>query len=213
MKGSGRRNVAWAALAGVVLLGACKSQNNTTTAAADTTGGMAAPAAESASTAASPGTPAAAPGGALTDPQVADIAMAANSGDSARGKLAEQKATAADVKTFARTMVTDHSALNKQAVALAKKLNVTPETSSAQQDLVSKVQGMTSELQSKSGAAFDSTYIAQEVAIHQLVLDDLDKTLIPATQNAELKSLLQTARTRVDQHLKQAQAIQSKMKK
>jgi putative membrane protein len=192
-----------AALASVVLLAGCKSQNNTTAAAmADT---AAAPAAAPAPA------PAAAPA-ALTDPQIAKIALSASSGDSARGKLAEQKATNADAKAFARTMVADHSAMNQQAEQLAAKLSLTPEASSAESDLVSKVQGMTTELQSKSGADFDRTYMEQEVGIHQLVLDDLDKTLIPSVQNAELKALLTDARARVEAHLKQAQAVKARLK-
>jgi len=141
------------------------------------------------------------------------IVLSANAGDSVRGKLAESRAANAEVKAFGRLMVVDHSRLNKQATALAKKLNVTPQPSAADSDLVNKVQGMTQGLQGKSGADFDSTYIDQEVAIHQLVETDLDSTLIPAAQNAELKKALQSARAVVDGHLKRVQEIQKKVTK
>ncbi len=203
-------------LAGVALLAGCRSQNNTTantaapesTSPAAETSGMAAPGGATMS----PGTAAPTGAAALADPQIAQIALSASSGDSARGKLAETKATNAEVKSFAREMVTDHTMLNKKAVALAKKLNVTPAQSAPDSDLVKKVQGMTQDLQGKTGKDFDKTYMDQEVQIHQLVLDDLDKNLIPAAQNAELKSLLQTARGVVEGHLKRAQAIDAKLK-
>ena len=202
----------WASvtLALVALVGGCKSQDNTTAGAAAPESTMTSPAAE---TAPSAGAATAAPGAAaLADPQIAQIALSADAGDSARGKLAESKATNAEVKAFAKEMVTDHTMLNKKATELAKKLNVTPQASDANTDLLNKVQGMTQDLQGKTGKDFDKTYMEQEVQIHQLVLDDLDKTLIPAAQNAEVKSLLQSARTVVEGHLKRAQSIDSKLK-
>lgn len=202
--GAGLRGAGVVFAAGMLLLGCKGKDNNVGNEAA-----MASPAAaESAGTA----TPAAAPSSALTDPQIAKIALSANSGDSARGRIAEQKASNAEVKAFGRMMVTDHTALNKQATALAKKLNVTPQDSKADSDLVAKVQGMTQEVQGKSGADFDKTYMGQEVQIHQLVLDDLNNTLIPAAQNAELKQLLNTAKAGVEGHLKKAQEVQAKLK-
>lgn len=203
MLGAGLRGAGVVFAAGMLLLGCKGKDNNVGNEAA-----MASPAAESAATA----TPAAAPSSALTDPQIAKIALSANSGDSARGRIAEQKASNAEVKAFGRMMVTDHTALNKQATALAKKLNVTPQDSKPDSDLVAKVQGMTQEVQGKSGADFDKTYMDQEVQIHQLVLDDLNNTLIPAAQNAELKQLLNTAKAGVEGHLKKAQEVQAKLK-
>ena len=43
------------------------------------------------------------------------------------GKLALEKSQNTDVRAFAQRMVGDHTAVNDQALALAKKLNVTPE--------------------------------------------------------------------------------------
>ncbi len=200
-----------AVLVALVLVAGCKSQQNnvaqTGNEAATPPAAMNAPAPESAAT----GAPAAT-SGTVSDPQIAQIALSANSGDSARGKLAETKATNAQVRSFAKEMVTDHSMLNKKAVELAKKLNVTPAGSAPDSDLVKKVGDMTNDLQGKTGKDFDKTYMDQEVQIHQLVLDDLDKTLIPTAQNAELKKLLTTARGVVEGHLKRAQQIDGSLK-
>jgi len=199
-------------LAALVLVTGCKPRQNdlaqTGNEAATPPAAMNAPAPESAM-----GNPSSPNGGAaaVSDPQIAQIALSASSGDSARGKLAETKATNAQVKSFAKEMVTDHTMLNKKAVELAQKLNVTPAESPADSDLVKKVGDMTNDLQGKTGKDFDKAYMDQEVQIHQLVLDDLDRNLIPGAQNAELKSLLQTARGVVDGHLKRAQAIDAKL--
>jgi putative membrane protein len=49
--------------------------------------------------------------------------------------LAESKGASKDVRAFGKQMVTDHSGVNKQAVALAKKLKVTPEDNPTSQSL------------------------------------------------------------------------------
>lgn len=177
--------------------------NMGTPGAADTTGGMA-PTAPPAATPA-PTAP------TLTDAQIAQIALAANSADSASGMLARGKAVAADVKEFARRMVTDHSSLNKQATDLAKRLNLMPAPSDASTDLQNKAASALKELEGKTGKDFDKAYIDHEVAFHQEVLNALDQQLIPNAQNAELKQLLQTARMGVQQHLDMAKQLQSKL--
>lgn len=201
------QSACWLIVASLVLAGACKKQNQDMAATtADTTAPAAAPAPPAAATAP-------AENAQLNDPQIAQVALAVNSADSARGVMAEQKGTNAEVKSFARLMVSDHGALNKKAVDLAQKLNVTPQTSPDEQQLAQQVTQMTQNLQGMTGAAFDSTYIDQEVAIHKEALDMLDQKLIPQASNPQLKDLLQTARSAVDGHLKRAQDIQAKMQK
>ena len=61
-----------------------------------------------------------------TDPQIAAIVVTANQVDIDAGKLAEARATSAEVKAFGKMMVTDHTGVNDAAVALVTKLRVTP---------------------------------------------------------------------------------------
>jgi putative membrane protein len=153
--------------------------------------------------------PAAAAAPAINDAQIAHIAVTANSVDSAAGVLAEKKGASKAVKDFGKTMVTDHSGVNKQAVALATKLNVTPEDNDTSKQLKSGGDTNLAKLQGLSGKAFDKEYIDHEVAFHQAVLDALDKTLIPNAQNADLKALLEKVRPAVAAHLDMAKKIQS----
>jgi putative membrane protein len=145
----------------------------------------------------------------MTDPQIAQIAMTANSTDSAHGAMAEPKATNAEVKDFARTMVTDHGMLNQQARDLATRLGLTPMTSDAETQLKRDADMAMTNMSSLTGAAFDKAYIDHEVTMHQQVLTTLDQTLIPGAQNAELKTLLQQARDAVNGHLERARRLQS----
>jgi len=196
------------ALAVVTWLGACAKKEGATTDSAKMADSMAAAAATM--PAADTAKPAAA---AINDAQIAHIVVTANSIDSAAGVMAKQKGTAKSVKSFAQTMIDDHSAVNKQAVALATKLKVTPEDNDVSKSLKSGADASTSSLQGKSGADFDKGYIDNEVTYHQSVLDALDKTLIPGAQNAELKALLEKVRPSIAAHLARAKDVQTGLNK
>jgi putative membrane protein len=75
-----------------------------------------------------------------TDPQIAHIAYTAGLIDVEAGKLALEKSQNEDVRSFAQRMVGDHTAVNDQALALVKKLNVTPEDNSTSQGLTKEAE-------------------------------------------------------------------------
>jgi len=148
---------------------------------------------------------------ALTDAAIAHIAVTANAIDSTMGELAKTKASSSAVKDFAKTMVTDHGAVNKQAVQLAQRLKVTPEDNDVSRQLQQGADEAHASLASKSGAEFDQAYMQREVEYHQAVLDALDQALIPGAQNAELKGLLQSVRPAFVAHLERAKQVQGKL--
>jgi len=195
-------------LAAWLAAAACTSRKDAPAADTGSAAATATPPAGAADTSASAG---GAAGSALGDPQIAHVAVTANSIDSSAGAFAATKARNASVKDFARTMVRDHGAVNKQAVALAKKLNVTPEDNDVSRQLQRDAEQSQGNLQGKSGAEFDRAYIDREVQYHQAVLDALDKTLIPGAQNADLKALLEKVRPNVAAHLQRAQQIQKSL--
>jgi putative membrane protein len=162
-------------------------------------------AADSAAMAAADTAAAAAP--ARNDAQIAHIAVTANAIDSSAGAYAVEHATAAAVKDFARTMVRDHGAVNKQAVALATKLNVTPEDNDVSRGLQEGAGQSRTALEGLTGAAFDRAYMDREIAYHQSVIDALNQTLIPGAQNAELKQLLTSVAPNFDAHLARAKSV------
>ena len=158
-----------------------------------------------------PAPPASAQG--VTDPQIAAIVVAANQVDIDAGKLAASKASSPDVKAFGQQMVTDHSGVNKQAVALVTRLKVTPEDNPTSDALKAGGAGNLKTLRGLTGAAFDKAYVDHEVAYHQQVIDALDKTLIPGAQNAELKALLVKVRPAFVAHLEHAKHVQASLGK
>ncbi|MDF3836919.1 DUF4142 domain-containing protein [Cupriavidus basilensis] len=147
------------------------------------------------------------------DAQIAAIVVTANQVDIDAGKLAEKQGHARDVKAFGKQMVTDHTGVNKQAVALVKKLNVTPEENPTSESLRAGGKENMTTLKGLTGTSFDKAYIDHEVAYHEQVIDAIDKTLIPSAQNGELKSLLVAVRPAFVGHLEHAKMIQSSLGK
>jgi putative membrane protein len=150
---------------------------------------------------------------APSDPQIAGIVVTANQIDVDAGKLAKSKSKNKDVKDFAQLMITDHTAVNKQAGALAKKLGVTPEDSDTSNSLKKGAADNVANLKTLKGAQFDKAYVDHEVAYHQAVLDAIDKVLIPSAQNAELKDLITKVRPAIATHLDHAKHIQASLGK
>lgn len=148
-----------------------------------------------------------------SDAQIASIVVTANQVDIDAGKLAQARAHNAEVTAFAKQMITDHTAVNKQAVALVTKLKVTPEDNATSQTLAAGGRDNLKNLKTLTGSAFDKAYIDHEVAYHQQVIGALDKTLIPSAQNAELKALLVSVRPAFVGHLEHAQQIQAMLEK
>ena len=152
-----------------------------------------------------------APAGALTDPNIVYILDQANAADSARGKLAQTKATNAEVKRFGGIMVGEHHGLRVKGQQLAQKLNVTPQAPSGDQSEAQAKQEMDSLNAVAKGAAWDKAYIDYEVNYHQQVLNTAQQAL-GAAQNQELKDLIKAAAPVIQKHLDMAKQIQSKRK-
>jgi putative membrane protein len=152
-------------------------------------------------------------GAALTDAQIAAIAVAANKVDIEAAQAAKKKTKNAQVKKFASDMIRDHTSANKQAAALVKKLGVTPEESDASRSLAQGGKDNLDHLRPLKGKAFDRAYAEHEVTYHQQVLGALDDKLIPEARNAELKSLLESVRAVVAQHLDHAAALMDSLSK
>ena len=142
-----------------------------------------------------------------TDPQIAHIAYTAGLIDVDAGKQALEKSQNADVRAFAQRMVGDHSAVNDQALALVKKLNVTPEDNATSQSLTKQAAATREKLAGLTGPAFDKAYVDNEVAYHKTVNGALKNTLIPSAQNAELKSLLEKGLEIFEAHLQHAERL------
>jgi putative membrane protein len=148
---------------------------------------------------------------APSDPEIAHIVVTANTIDVDAGKLAKSKTKSTEVKQFAQQMITDHTAVNGQATALAKKLGVSPQDNPTSKSLNKGAKENMAHLKKLKGTKFDQEYVAHEVAYHQAVLDAIDNTLIPSAKNAELKGLIEKVRPAIAAHLEHAKMLNEKL--
>lgn len=155
---------------------------------------------------------AATPAPSINDAQIAHIAYTAGAIDVTAAEQALQKSQNPQVRAFAEEMARDHAAVNDQALALVKKLGVTPQDNPISQSLVSGAAAEQEKLAALSGSEYDRAYAANEVAFHQAVNDALSSTLIPSSQNAELKSLLETGLKLFQSHQMHAEHLVQSLK-
>lgn len=147
-----------------------------------------------------------------TDPQIAHIAYTAGEIDVKAAKQALKKSKNKEVREFAEDMVRDHEAVNKQALALVKKLKVKPEDNATSRSLVKAATAERAKLAKLHGAAFDKAYVANEVAYHKQVNGALETLLIPSAGNAELKDLLKTGLKIFQGHEEHAEHVAADLK-
>src|SRR5215831_15684659 len=150
--------------------------------------------------------------GKPTDPQIAHIAYTAGQIDIEAAQQALNKSQNKDVREFATDMERDHKAVNDKALALVKKLNVTPQDNDTSKALSKQAADKRAELAKLNGAAFDKAYIDNEVAYHKTVNSALQTTLIPSATNPELKDLLTTGLKIFEGHQQHAEHVAAELK-
>lgn len=149
-----------------------------------------------------------APAGEMSDANIMALLDEANSADSADAATALPNLTSTGARNFAKLMMGEHHALHVQGVQLEKAQNITPQLPTPD-PFKPAVEGEMSALSSAAkGAAYDSTYIANEVAIHQAVIDWAGKI---KPQNAALQKYVKDAGPVLEKHLRDAKALQDKM--
>lgn len=120
------------------------------------------------------------------------------------GKLAQQKATHADVKAFGKMMEEMHSKSLEDLKATAQAKNITLPSS-----LPEKGQEAYKELNDKSGADFDKKYADMMVEGHEKAIDEMED----ASENASDSDIRMWAANMLPNlrsHLDQAKALKEK---
>lgn len=119
-------------------------------------------------------------------------------------KIAQQKASSADVKAFAKTMITDHTAMLNELKPVITKAGKTAPT-----ELDQRRQGLLDNLRAAGANDFDKTYLDQQVAAHEEA-STLLKGYADNGDNADLKAAASKAAPKVQAHLDKAKSLQAK---
>lgn len=149
----------------------------------------------------------------LNDPEIASVAVVANQIDIDYAKIAIKRSKNKEILKFANRMIEDHNAVIAQAVDLVTKLKVDPKDNAVSQSLLSGAEKMKKKLKKVRKKDFDSLYIENEVEYHKAVIEAINNLLIPESNNAELKGLLEAVIPALEAHLGHAEMIQKNLKK
>ncbi|HVW29115.1 MAG TPA: DUF4142 domain-containing protein [Polyangiaceae bacterium] len=143
-----------------------------------------------------------------------------NGGEVSQGELAQTKASASDVKSFAAEMVADHTAGLEKDKSTATALGVTPEQTKVSANLKAQSDATISSLGTVSASAFDRAYMQAQVTQHAAVLSLLDVGILSMGGSPDastpdgsaatpLLTLLEQTRAIVREHLNMANSIVS----
>lgn len=121
------------------------------------------------------------------------------------GRLAQQRATSADVREFGGMMVRDHQKAGEQLkqIARSNKLTAPPHADEEHTELRDRLSKM-------SGAEFDRAYINAMVDDHQKAVNELEDKA-EADNDTELKRWAAQTLPAVRQHLERAKQIQQNL--
>jgi putative membrane protein len=151
------------------------------------------------------------PAEALTDAEIAHVVVTMNDLAIEEARMAKRRAANAAVRTFAERMITEHTTMNTKAKELFGRLGIVPADNAASRAMKDEHTTLADTMKDLEGAAFDKAYVDAQVKGHGSFLERIDAKLVPKAQNAELKAMLETARTDVSAHLEQARELQKQL--
>jgi putative membrane protein len=143
----------------------------------------------------------------LKSPDIAFAIHAAQGGaaEVKMGKLAAEKASDPDLKTFGQQMVDDHTKANDQLTSVAKQENMTLPS-----DLTAKDEAMYTRLEKLSGLAFDRAYVADMLKDHEADVKEFQREAHSGTDSA-IKNFASQTLPVLQEHLEKIKSIHSKM--
>jgi putative membrane protein len=146
----------------------------------------------------------------LDDATIVAIFDEANTADIETGELAMKKGSTKEIRDFGAMLARDHKGVRQQGRDLAKKLGVKPTAPKPDPYAASHADAM-KKLDALSGKEFDRAFLEHEIAYHDAVIAAITNTLLPATQNAEVKDLEKMVAPAFVAHRDAAKNMLSKM--
>ena len=119
------------------------------------------------------------------------------------GNLAQQQAASADVKTFGRRMVDDHSKANDEIKDLASKKNI-----ALPKDVDAKHKAIYDRLSKLQGAEFDRAYVDEMLKDHRTDVAEFRKQS-QTSADPDVKTFATRTLPTLEQHLTTAESLAS----
>lgn len=147
----------------------------------------------------------------LEDGEIAAVTIAANLGGIKQAELALLRAKATPVREFAQSMATENGAAQARQTKLLAQLGIIARENAASMKVTQQSGMIIGGLEVTNAEAFDLAYVDSQVTFNETVLKLLDDQLIPGAEQMTLSEELQTMRTAVQAHLRQAQELKQEL--
>jgi putative membrane protein len=145
---------------------------------------------------------------AATDPEIAYLLQTSGAIVMRRATLAKGRAESAAVRAFADSESTAHGEFDAQTIRLLHATGTIPVNGELSKALNAAANETYRELNQRNGAAFDSAYVASEVAFHESLLALMDTALLPVVRSPDLRAELERARPMLNTHLARARGLE-----
>jgi putative membrane protein len=143
-----------------------------------------------------------------TDAELLGLLNATNDAEVEIGTLAASKATDPQVKAFGQRIAGEHKALKSEVDALGQSMSVTPTIPGNDEGIVESRRKAFADLTAKpAGKEFDEAFLEHEISLHRKILDEVNDAL-DRSPNAQVRALLEKARTGLQAHLTAAQEME-----
>jgi predicted outer membrane protein len=119
----------------------------------------------------------------LSDAQILEVAHVANRSEVEQAKLAESKGRDLRVKKLAAMMAKDPLETDREGMALAKKMGLTPSPSLTSTSLEADTKDAASALEAATGSDLDKGYAHTQVKEQAAVLQTVEERLMPSAMN------------------------------
>lgn len=121
------------------------------------------------------------------------------------GRQAQQQSTNAEIQAYGRMLEKDHlqADIKLRATAMVNDMTLPMELTSEQQSTLDKLAGL-------RGADFDRQFLQVAIQAHQKAITAF-KTQAQSGSNANLRSFASKTEPTLEDHLKMAQTLQSKL--
>lgn len=147
-------------------------------------------------------------GEVITSRKVAEISDQAMSDSMALGHgLALTEDPSIDTRAFAQLMVAYHSSVAEEIQNIANNMGLGLQPNQVSMTLGNMAEGIAGRMEVYSGEQEEVEYIRAQLALHENALNMLDHTLIPQTDDPQLRQMLQIWRQDIADHLLLAQQI------
>ena len=151
----------------------------------------------------------------MTDARLVALLHHVNEDEIAAGKLAQQKGQSADIKSYGKQLVDDHTKSDTDVKAAAKKAGITPSDSALtahDREMMRTDKNKMDQLKKMSGAEFDKTFAQVLARDHDHMLSML-RDHKDDLKSPELKQLVDNTIPVLEQHKDMAEKAQRNTQK